>query len=325
LSDPGNVTAEVILEECCLTNSFPVLRRTFFLGGPTSVGKSDFALELASRVNGEIVGADAFQIYAGLSLLTAQPRRVESIPHHMIACVGVQETYNAVRYHRDAFQQLEKILQRGKTPIVVGGTGLYFRALIQGFDPAPPSDPSLRRELEQLPLTALQARLARTDPTAITRIDMRNPRRVLRAIEICELSGRPLEDFHSQQRKPISAERGWVLLRDREDLYRRISVNVSRMWAEGVVYEVKAVQHRAGQTAARAIGFREILAFLDGKLSEIQCREASCLATRRYAKRQLTWFRNQTKFKALNLSVFKSTPLAVDALFLGCSSLEELN
>lgn len=302
-----------------------MLKRTFFLGGPTGVGKSDFALELAARLNGEIVGADAFQIYAGLRLLTAQPRRVEGIPYHMVACTGVKEAYNAARYQRDALQQLEKILQRGKTPIVVGGTGLYFRALIQGFDPAPPSDPFLRRELEQLPLTALQERLARTDPTAIARIDMRNPRRVLRAIEICELSGRPLQDFHSQQRGPISAERGWVLLRDREDLYHRISANVSRMWEEGVVQEVKAIQHRVGQTAARAIGFREILEFLDGKLSEIQCREAICSATRRYAKRQLTWFRHQTTFKALNLSVFKSTPSAVDALFLKCPSLEGLN
>ncbi len=309
-----------------LTSSLPVLNRTFFLGGPTGVGKSDFALELASRVNGEIVGADAFQIYAGLSLLTAQPppRSGATVPHHMVACIDVKEAYNAVRYQRDAFQELEKILQRGKTPIVVGGTGLYFRALIQGFDPAPPSDPFLRSELEQLSLAALQERLVRTDPTAITRIDMRNPRRVLRAIEICELSGRPLKDFHSQI-EPISAERGWFLLREREDLHHRISANVSRMWEEGVVQEVKAIRHRVGQTASRAIGFREILAFLDGKLSEVQCREAICLATRRYAKRQLTWFRHQTKFNTLNLSVFKSTSLAVDALFLGRSFLEELN
>ncbi|PWU11271.1 MAG: tRNA (adenosine(37)-N6)-dimethylallyltransferase MiaA, partial [Verrucomicrobia bacterium] len=241
-----------------------------------------------------------------------------TVPHHMIGCIPVEEAYNAARYRKDALQQLQDILRRGKIPIVVGGTGLYFQALIQGFDPAPPSDPVLRKELEQLSLPTLQERLLRIDPNAVTEIDMRNPRRVLRAVEICELSGHPLKTFRSQ-RGPISAVRGWTLLRDREELHRRISVNVDHMWKKGVVQEVEAIRQRVGDTASRSIGFREILKFLDGKLSETECRKAICLATRRYAKRQLTWFRHQTTFKTLNLSVFKNGSVAVDALFRECS------
>lgn len=291
------------------------LNRAVFLGGPTGVGKSEFAFELASRINGEIVGADAFQIYSGLRLLTAQPKPeyLAGIPHWMIACVSPQESYNAARYQKAASQRIEEILNRGKVPVVVGGTGLYFRALIQGLDVAPASDPLLRRELEQLSLSELKERLVRADPTALARIDKDNPRRLLRAIEICELSGRPLKDFQSSK-GPISASRSWFLMREREELHSRIAANVKRMWEEGVVEEVKFLRGRMGQTACRAIGFRAILEFLEGRMTEAQCQAAICLSTRQYAKRQLTWFRHQTTFYPLNLSAVNSTPLAVAAL-----------
>ncbi len=281
------------------------------------MGKSEFALELASQINGEIVGADAFQIYSGLRLLTSQPGREALSPgeivHYMVACIEAQESYHVERFYQEASRRIEEILKRGKIPIVVGGTGLYFRALIQKLDPLPASDPLLRRELEQLSLSTLQERLIRIDPTAEERIDMRNPRRVLRAIEICELSKRPLKDFYSKK-QPIGAAHGWFLLREREELYQRISHNVTRMWQQGVVEEVKKIRDKIGQTASRAIGFREILAFLDGQITETQCQEKIVRATCHYAKRQLTWFRHQTTFTPLNLSVFDSTRLAVVAV-----------
>ena len=285
------------------------------------MGKSEFAAELACRIHGEVVGADAFQIYAGLPLLTAQPGvdLLNRVPHHLIGCVAVEESYHVERYRQEASQRIAAILQRDKIPVVVGGTGLYFRALIQGLAPLPAADSELRRELEQLPLKALVERLIRADPHAIQRIDVRNPRRVLRAIEICELSGRPLEDFRSAKR-PTSALHGWVLIREREELRERIAANADRMWERGVVQEVAGIRHRTGATASRAIGFREILALLDGGLDEVQCREAIGAATRRYSKRQLTWFRGQTTFTTLNLSAFNNIHSAVSTVFSGLSA-----
>lgn len=276
------------------------------------MGKSEFATELALRINGEIVGADAFQIYSGLLVLTAQPEVGQPVPSHMVGCVGVREAYHVQRYRLDATRCIEDILQRGKVPVVVGGTGLYFRALIQGLDVLPPSDPLLRHELGQLSLSALLKRLNRADPTAGERIDIRNPRRVLRAIEICELSGRPLRDFWSLK-GPIAARCGLFLMREREELDGRILANVNRMWERGVVREVEKIRYRVGPTASRAIGFHEILALLDGRITETQCRQAIYVETRRYSKRQLTWFRNQTRFALLNLSVFSSTQAAVSS------------
>jgi tRNA dimethylallyltransferase len=265
------------------------------------VGKSSVALELAGRLGAEIVGADAFQIYAGLPILTAQPdeEALRRVPHHLVGCVPLAEAFDVQRYAVAARAAIEDILARGRPVIVAGGTGLYFRALIDGLSPTPAADPVLRAELEEMPLPALIERLRAADAAAPAQVDLRNKRRVTRAIEIVELSGRPLGEFRAASR---GQAQGLLLVRDREDLRRRIEASVRGMFDRGVEDEVRAASALAGPTASRAIGFVEIQALLAGRLTRAECEERMIVATRQYAKRQLTWFRGQTSFPTLDLT-----------------------
>jgi tRNA dimethylallyltransferase len=286
--------------------------KIFHLAGPTGVGKTALALALAERLDAEIVGADAYQIYAGLPILTAQPspEEMRRVPHHLVGSVPASETFDAQRYADLARPILAEIAARDRPALVVGGTGLYFRALIDGFAPTPASDPALRAELEEMSLPALLERLRAADPDAPGQIDARNKRRVTRAIEIVELSGRPLSEFRNTPRAEVS---GLLLVRDREDLRRRIAANVEAMFAAGVVEEVRALGETVGPTAARAIGFREIQALIRGEMTRAECQEAIVTATRQYAKRQLTWFRNQTTFALLDLTGTQHPSEAVES------------
>jgi tRNA dimethylallyltransferase len=278
------------------------------LAGPTGVGKTALALELAEKLGAEIVGADAFQIYAGLPILTAQagPEALRRVPHHLVGCVPVEESFDVQRYAIAARAAIDQILARGRRVIVAGGTGLYFRALIDGLAPTPASDAALRAELDAMELPALAERLHAADPAAPAQIDLRNKRRVTRAIEIVEGSGRPLADFRSTPRGDAC---GLLLVREREDMRRRIEASVRAMFDNGVAGEVRAVGDAAGPTASRAIGFREIQALLRGELTPAECEAAMIVATRQYAKRQLTWFRGQTTFPALDLTGMTKPPV----------------
>lgn len=274
-----------------------------YLAGPTAVGKSELAVELACRIQGEIVSVDAFQVYSGLPILTAQPdsKLLARVPHHLIGHISPEADYHIWRYQIEARQKIVDIFQRGKTPVIVGGSGLYFRALIQGLDPLPASSLPLRRELELLALDVLLERLHKIDPYAVARIDIHNRRRVLRAIEICELSGKSLKSFRTSSQK-IFAIQALVLVRKREELYSRIVSRVHYMWEQGVAREIIRMQSQIGKTASQAIGLKEISAWIKGKLTKAECQNAICAATYRYAKRQLTWFKNQTTFVQLCLS-----------------------
>jgi len=282
------------------------------IAGPTGVGKSALAIEIAERIGGEIIGADAYQIYAGLPILTAQPSAAEMrrVPHHLIGCIPPTEAFDAQRYAELASPILADIASRGRPALVVGGTGLYFRALIDGFAPTPSPDASLRAELDALDLDALVSRLAAADPAGPALVDCRNKRRVVRAIEIVEGSGRPLADFRSTPRMSAT---GILVTRDREELRDRIAANVRQMLATGAIEEVKALGDGIGPTAERAIGLKEIRAYIQGALSLDQCIESITLATRQYAKRQLTWFRNQTRFKSLDLTGTQHSSAAVES------------
>jgi tRNA dimethylallyltransferase len=293
------------------------MRRAFFIVGPTATGKSELAADVASQIEAEIVSADAFQVYRGLDLLTAKPdaSTLGKAPHHLIGTTPLHEEMNAEKYRRAASRAIEEIHSRGKLAIVVGGSGLYIKALTHGLAPLPESDQQLREKLNVMSLDKLHAQLAELDPEAAQKIDLKNRRRVVRAVEICLLVGKPASEVvagvadgrKSLQPRPRSAPAatGVFVFRDREELYARINQRVEAMFENGVIEEVKAAGHLSS-TASQMIGFREIHELLDGPAdagSISQCVAAIQQATRRYAKRQLTWFRRQTNFSPLNLSL----------------------
>lgn len=273
----------------------------FYVVGPTAVGKSEIAVGVAEACGGEIVGADAFQLYAGLDLLTAKPgaTALKRVRHHLVGIWPLTKPMNAEKYRRRALLAIDAVSRRGNLPVVVGGTGLYVRALTHGLSPLPRGSVTLRARLEVFSEGELWTRLAQLDPATAREIDRRNKRRLVRAVEICLLTGRPAS---AQRTAPQSAPASGVcLVRERDDLYERINQRVEQMFAEGVVEEVRGAGE-IGSTARQTLGLVQINALLAGKISERECIAQIQQATRRYAKRQLTWFRRQTNFPALNLS-----------------------
>jgi tRNA dimethylallyltransferase len=276
---------------------------TIILAGPTGAGKTALSLLLASRLEGEIVGADAFQLYRGLPILTAQPSTEERamIPHHLVGCIDPGESYDAARYGREALESIRNVVARGKRPIVVGGTGLYLKALLGGLDELPPRDHNLRSELARLDLPDLVERLRGLDPEGTANVDLANRRRVERALEIVILTGRPLNRNRGRVTTPPGVH-GFLISRDREDLAARIASNVRTMFAKGVESEVAACPAECtGPTASKTLGLDDIRALLAGNVSREECIERITVATRRYAKRQMTWFRGQHDFAAIGL------------------------
>jgi tRNA dimethylallyltransferase len=281
-----------------------------FLTGPTAVGKSEIAVAVAGRIGAEIIGADAFQVYEGMEILTAKPAPElrKRVPHHLIGTVPLHEIFDVARYRSAALRAVADIEARGRRALVVGGTGLYVRALHAGLANLPQADAALREELSAASLGELQARLQALDPESAARIDMKNPRRLIRAIEVCILTGEPFSKHRSgwAARPPLT---GVLLVRDREELAARIRQRTMQMFRTGLLEEVRALPP-LGPTAAQAIGLREARACLAGEISETEAAEQITLATRRYAKRQLTWFRREPSLRVFDLS----TPSSPDSL-----------
>jgi len=293
------------------------MTRAFIIVGPTATGKSELAADVAREVSAEIVSADAFQIYRGLDLLTAKPdlSTLAKAPHHLFDTIPTSEEMNAEKYRREATRAIEEINSRGKLAIVVGGSGLYIRALTHGLAPLPESDSKLRAKLNAMSLDDLRSQLVELDPEAAKKIDLKNRRRLVRALEICLLTGKSASeivaaglsavavakaDDSGRPGSPIPAT-GVFVFRDREELYERINQRVEKNFERGVIEEVRAAAVTSA-TASQMIGLREIRELLGGTKSLPQCIEEIQQATRRYAKRQLTWFRRQTNFFPLNLS-----------------------
>jgi tRNA dimethylallyltransferase len=273
----------------------------FFIVGPTATGKSDVAADVARELDAEIVSADAFQIYRGLDLLSAKPdtATLAKVPHHLIGTISISEEMNAEKFRKLALQTISDVHSRGKLAIVVGGSGLYIKALTHGLSVVPPADPDLRAQLNELSLADLQKKLRGLDPK--TAVDLKNRRRVMRAIEICVLTGNRASEQRQWSGEEMFATTGVFVFRERDDLYQRINQRVDRMFEAGVIEEVRNAGAMS-DTASKMIGLREVRELLDGKTSILQCVAAIQQATRRYAKRQLTWFRRQTNFQSLNLS-----------------------
>ena len=288
----------------------------FFIVGPTATGKSELAADVAQEIGAEIINADAFQIYRGLDLLTAKPdaATLAKAPHHLIGTVPLQEEMNAEKFRRAASRVIDEIHSRDKPALVVGGSGLYIKTLTHGLAALPEPDPNLRIQLNEMSLNELRRRLVDLDPETARKINMQNQRRLVRAVETCLLTGKPVSEQRIQWRSvagvgdpgrpgsTIPATSVFVF-RDRDELYTRINNRVEAMFENGVIEEARAAGAMSS-TASKMIGLHEIRELLGGQLSMLQCIAAIQQATRRYAKRQLTWFRRQTNFEPLNLSPF---------------------
>lgn len=273
--------------------------------GATATGKSALGMTLAERLGGEIVNADALQVYRGFDIGTAKPGPEERsrVRHHLIDILEPHERYSAGEFARRAEEAIEDIQARGRLPIVVGGSGLYLRALFEGISPIPVADPEVRQRLrdrlaDEDGLAGLYEELRRLDPATAARLPPGDTQRILRALEVAQVSGKPLSDWISRQ--PFGAQRIAVvrvgLTVPRAILYDQIAGRVARMVEEGWVEEVAGLLAR-GLTpdlpAFQAIGYRQLVLFFSGEWSLDRAIEETVKATRRFAKRQETWFRKE--------------------------------
>jgi len=272
--------------------------------GPTAVGKSRVAVAVAKKLGGEIVSADSMQVYRGLPILTDQPAggMLASVPHHLVAAVDPAEEYSAAEFARMSAPLIREIEARGNLPLIVGGTGLYMRALLGGFSFAGSGGRLMKQKWEEhvreVGVEAAYRELELIDPASAATVDRENPRRLARALESAEVAYMETGDSMSTERHRLwSAESPYKVISfglaaPREDLYRQIDDRVERMIAEGAIEEVRRIrQERISATAAQAIGFREICDYLDGLATLDEATAAIRQKSRRYAKRQLTWMR----------------------------------
>lgn len=270
--------------------------------GPTASGKTSLAIKIAKTNNGEIISADSRLVYKGFDIATAKPtlQEREGIEHHLIDVVEPEVDYSVANFFDDAKMAIEKIREKGKTPIVVGGTGLYFRILLEDFDlPRVAPDYDLRKSLEKLDSEELHKMLEKLDPVSAQKIHFNNKVKIIRAIEVCQTLKKP----HSVAagKKELEYDVEWIGLNppDRAVLYERVNKRVDQMKENGLVEETKMLLEKHGRIPnfVNTIGYQEILEYLDGNMSFDEAVFNIKQNTRRYAKRQLTWFRRNKLIK----------------------------
>ncbi len=290
------------------------MNKIICIAGPTASGKTALSIALAKELGGEIVSCDSMQVYRHMDIGTAKPTvpEREGIPHHMLDVVDPWEDYSVSRYCRDASPIVDDILARGKTAIVVGGTGLYMDNLIRGTNFAPFPSTGVRETLEaeadRIGMAAMLSRLAAIDPQAAARLHPSDRKRIIRAMEVYLETGETIT-AHNQRTQaiPDRYQAVWLALEDadRQDLYRRIDSRVDKMLAEGLIGEIEGLLARGIPkkcTAMQAIGYKEFLAALDGEFSLEEAAQQVKQGSRHYAKRQLTWFRRNPKIHWLRRS-----------------------
>jgi tRNA dimethylallyltransferase len=280
-----------------------VPRGAIALLGPTASGKSRLALELAEKLPLEIVSVDSAQVYRGMDIGTAKPPIAERarVPHHLIDLVDPDEAYSVGRWRADAIRAVDEILEGKKVPLLVGGTMLYYRALTRGLAELPSADVELRAELDASAARrgwpSLHAELAKVDPEAAQRIRPNDAQRIQRALEVWRLTGEPLSKIQRlADQPPPFALKAFALVPERAALHARIAGRFEAMLAAGLVDEVKALKSRfalhPGLPSMRAVGYRQVWEFLEGRFGEAELHERGVAATRQLAKRQLTWLRS---------------------------------
>jgi len=277
--------------------------------GATASGKTALGVELAKRLDGEVISADSMQIYEGLDIATAKPTQEEmqGIPHHFISIIPRSERFSVADYVQLANAKIQEVHARGKMPIMVGGTGLYIDSVLSGMEFQPETDSTVRKELEnRLAIEGkekLYAELQTLDPLACEKIHPNNSVRLIRALEVCLTSGMTFTEYKRQNIAHPSPYDSIIigLEWDREVLYSRINQRVDMMVEMGLIEEVRQARGQEMQTAAAAIGYKELLPYLDGTATLEECLDILRQETRRYAKRQLTWFRRNAQIRWLKV------------------------
>lgn len=291
-------------------------KKVIILAGPTGAGKTAFSLQLAEKIGGEIISADSMQVYRGMDIGTAKAtvKEREQIPHHLIDVRNITDLFNVKDFYEEALEACHDIIRRGKTPIIVGGTGFYIHALLYGPPEGPPTDEATRalfvEEEARFGIELLYDKLCQLDPVYAATISRNDRHKILRALEIIEISGKKVSDFSWKQRKPLDFfdYRCWFLFWPRPILYKRLERRCEEMLEFGLLQEVVRLDRegiRKNPTASQAIGYRQTLDFLataktekDYEVYVDQLKQAS----RHLAKRQFTWFRKESSFRWLDLS-----------------------
>ena len=281
------------------------MTKPIFLVGPTGVGKSQIAIPLAEKINAEIVSCDSMQVYRNMDIGTDKPTKQDQkkIKHYLIDIIDLNKEYNVGIYIEDAGKVIQDIIKRGKIPLVVGGTGLYIKALIDGLFPGPEKNEKIRQELgqriENEGLNVLYEELKKCDLPASEKINPNDSRRIIRALEVYYITGKPISSFQSQWNK----NKDCIIIglnRNREELYEKIDKRVDGMLDGGLVEEVKKLLKlglRDNKTAMQALGYKEIIDYLDGKYDLSETISLIKRNTRRFARRQLTWFNKDDRVK----------------------------
>lgn len=284
------------------------------------MGKTELALRIAPRIDGEIVSVDSRQVYRCMDIGTAKPtpEQLKLVPHHMIDCVMPDDPFSAADYQRGADEAIYQIRQRGNVPMLVGGSGLYFRSVVDGLFDGPQADTAfrqkLRREAEQSGVQHLYDRLRAVDPEAAENIHHNDLMRIIRALEVYEKSGKRISELQRQWERDKARYRfaAFGLVRPRDELYERIEARVDRMMAEGLLDEVRSLsKYSRDLPSMNCLGYKELLGYLDDKYDLDEAVRLIKQNTRRFAKRQLTWFRKDKRIKWIDLPTCPSPEDAI--------------
>lgn len=285
--------------------------QVLFIVGPTATGKTRLSVKLARRINGEVISADSMQVYKGMRILSQAPRRAEKggIKHHLVSMLNVSREYNVSVFRDKATAAIRSIVRRGKIPIVTGGSGLYVKALIDGLFPSPEADMAFRKKMQafikRYGSSRAHKKLTAIDPASAFLIHPNDARRIIRALELHHTTGKTMTELKTRTKglKDEFRIKMFGLIRPRADMYRHIEDRVDRMFDEGIVGEVrKLLKKKLSKTSSAALGIKEVSGYLKGEYGLDEAKDLLKKNTRRFAKRQLTWFRADRRINWIDLA-----------------------
>jgi len=294
-----NFYHETLTITCC-NSAMPLSKTLIVIAGPTAIGKTDLAIKIAQHYHSEIISADSRQFYKEMHIGTAKPSTEElaAVRHHFIDSHSITEPFTVGDFEEQALALINELFEKHDKVVVAGGSGLFIKAITDGFDKLPKAPPELREELNQLfaqkGIETLQQKLKELDPQYSEEVDLSNPQRLIRALEVCISTGLPFSSFRTKE----TQQRDFNIIKialntEREKLYERINLRVDLMVKAGLIEEVKALIPYRNFNALNTVGYSELFEYFDGKISLQQAIDAIKQNTRRFAKRQLTWFRRE--------------------------------